>query len=486
MIPQTVAPRLRMNIKSGPWGSLYRRLATAATATRRPREEGTIASVFTTLTNEAEAALPERFVELKRQIWRDDLRQSWQEVLNELGPAVEEIEARGGTIIPKVAYKDLKTGLSAVAVEEIKKRGAVIVTGGVLQSEALKWKQDIKDYAAANAKHVRGFPPNDIQVFEIYNSRSQIRARTHPALLETQKFLLSLWHTSDPSSEISLTTPISYFDRLRIRHPGDSKFTLGPHTDGGSVERWEDPTLRSCFSRILQGGSQWRKHDPFDASPRIHAKQDLYQTPNQCTVFRPWQGWTALSSTSAGEGTLRVLPMLSLATAYVMLRPFFRPRLLASPASLDPADWEPDLDSPGFPGSVIGKTQEAKEHLHPHLQLQRSMVSIPQVQPGDQVYWHCDLVHAVEPQHRGTGDSSVLYIPAVPLTVNNASYLRDQRINFLSGLPPPDFPGGEGELHFTGRGSADDVTSTAAREVLGFEPFHDIQFAAKVNEALRD
>jgi len=34
---------------------------------------------------------------------------------------------------------------------------------------------------------------------------------------------------------------MSYYDRLRIRKPGDSKFALGPHIDGGSLERWEDP-----------------------------------------------------------------------------------------------------------------------------------------------------------------------------------------------------------------------------------------------------
>ena len=30
---------------------------------------------------------------------------------------------------------------------------------------------------------------------------------------------------------------------------------------------------------------------------------------------------------------------------------------------------------------------------------------------------HCDLIHAVEPEHTGAGDSSVLYIPVVPLTL---------------------------------------------------------------------
>ena len=30
---------------------------------------------------------------------------------------------------------------------------------------------------------------------------------------------------------------------------------------------------------------------------------------------------------------------------------------------------------------------------------------------------HCDLIHAVEVEHAGAGDSSALYIPAAPLTL---------------------------------------------------------------------
>jgi hypothetical protein len=104
-----------------------------------------------------------------------------------------------------------------------------------------------------------------------------MHARTHPGVLQTQRALLSLWH--DRSGEVSLNTPISYFDRLRIRFPGDAKFALGPHVDAGSIERWEDPEYRSCFSRILEGGSAWKEHDPYDAAPRVHAKQDLYNAP---------------------------------------------------------------------------------------------------------------------------------------------------------------------------------------------------------------
>ena len=66
-----------------------------------------------------------------------------------------------------------------------------------------------------------GFPQDDIMVYEFYNTKSQTEARCHPALIKSQKFLLNLLSKSDPNSEISLQTLISYYDRLRIRKAGD-------------------------------------------------------------------------------------------------------------------------------------------------------------------------------------------------------------------------------------------------------------------------
>ncbi|KAF8161499.1 hypothetical protein B0H34DRAFT_654175 [Crassisporium funariophilum] len=455
-------------------------------STRAPKDEGSIAGIFTSLTGEEHNTLPDRFSDVKKALWKDNLVESWREVLAELETAVEGIAAKGNELIPRVSYEDVKKGLSNDQVSQIKKTGTVIVTGG----EALGWKQSIRDYAAANVDRVKGFPADNIQVYEIYNSKAQTLARTHPALINTQRALLSLWHTSDPNTEISLQTPISYFDRLRIRQPGDAKFTLGPHVDGGSVERWEDAGMQKVFGKLLEGGSNWRQHDPFNATPRIGAKQDMYHASNACSIFRAWQGWTSLSSTGPNEGTLRVLPMLSLASAYIILRPFFRPIDPLS-GSLKFEDWVVDLESSAFPGSSIGKTQELNEKTHPHLKLGQTMVSMPKVEPGDQVFWHCDTVHAVESHHRGAGDSSVLYIPVVPLTIHNASYLRDQRINFLAGLPAPDFPGGEGESKFVGRGTVDDIKNPEGRRLYGLEPFtadgaNGLQpdFVEKVNKAL--
>ena len=163
------------------------------------------------------------------------------------------------------------------------------------RQEALAWKQSIREYIAANIRLVKGWPPSPVSRFpkltpayvgspadkmvfyEIYNSKAQIAARTHPALVSVQRALCELWHASDPTTPVSLTTPLTYFDRLRIRNPGPSMFALDAHIDGGSIERWEDSGYRKCFSRILEG--RWRDHDPFDATPRLEANQDLYHAP---------------------------------------------------------------------------------------------------------------------------------------------------------------------------------------------------------------
>jgi len=162
-----------------------------------------------------------------------------------------------------------------------------------------------------------------LQVWELYNSVQQTQARTHPGILGTQKALLGLFHTSSAESPVSVRTPISYYDRLRIRFPGDSVFALGEHIDGGSLERWEDPgesfgdavsvmTLdwtadesatsmavlctsrtgfRSCWSEIFAGGPDPHvRHDPYDLTPRLEAKTSLYPSSGQCSVFRMFQG----------------------------------------------------------------------------------------------------------------------------------------------------------------------------------------------------
>lgn len=326
--------------------------------------------------------------------------------------------------------------ISEETKDEIRHRGTVVIRNVVSRSTALDWKERTKQYIAANADRVKGFPHDSPAVYELYWTAAQTEARAHPNMLETQRFLQGLWHSSDPNTKLSTTNPLSYADRLRIRKPGDAKFALGPHIDGGSLERWEDPEYSSVYTKILQG--EWEEYDAFDAKHRVTAKMDMYNGIGACSMLRFFQGWLSMSDTGPGEGTLHVCPMLTQSTAYTILRPFF-----------DPNTSLPNLDAT-FPGSVPGEGQEYNPITHPHLELSATMVPVPRVEPGDYVAWHCDSLHAVDREHRGTGDSSVLYIPATPLCGMNIDYLLKQREAALKYSPPKDFPGagGPGELGF--------------------------------------
>jgi len=323
-------------------------------------------------------------------------------------------------------------------------------------------------------------------VLELYWSAPQIKARGHPSLLKTQIALMKkLWYTSNPSSPISLGMPLCYADRLRIRQPGDAKFALGPHQDGGSTERWEKEGYGygggGVYSAVFRG--EWEAYDPFDASARMHAFTDLYGGLGACSMFRMWQGWLSMSKTGPGEGTLQVNPLLKEATAYALLRPFFRPmwkpEQFRDPSKhLDPLNWEflaGDNITSDLPGAVPGHGQEFPEGMHPHLELDKTMVNIPEVKPGDYVVWHCDselparmfsasltgtAIHAVDRTHKGESDSSVLYIPVCPTTKANAHYVVSQRKAFLKGIPAPDFPGGVGESGHTRRPDLDFIMTT--------------------------
>ncbi|KAI5455364.1 hypothetical protein NCC49_000178 [Naganishia albida] len=443
----------------------------------KARAEGTIASVFASLSGEKEVALPQRFAELKRQIMHSKELQNavsvaWADLCRHLADKTNEVAATGNSIIPEVEYRDIANGLDSSAVEQIKACGTVVVRGVVPEQKALEWLESIKEYIAMNPQ-VKGFPEDDKAVYELYWSKAQLEARSCQPSLEVQRFLLSLFNKDSTSTgSVSFSTPLTYCDRLRIRNPGDSRFALGAHVDGGSVERWEDPTYRRSYQAILEG--RWRDHDAWDIAGRPTANQNLYDGPGACGIFRALQGWTSLSHTGPTQGTLKVFPAIKESTAYIMLRPFFKPKQpkisLSKRAYLSHDNWALDLDSSDFPGSPLGRSQELNDDTHPHLDLSRTLLPMRAVKPGDQVWWHCDGIHAVESEHKGKNASSVLYIPSAPLTEANARYIKNQRDNFLARIPPPDFPGGEGESRFRGTGREHDISTIEGHRGMGMAP----------------
>lgn len=239
------------------------------------------------------------------------------------------------------------------------------------------------------------FPPHDPQVYELYWSEPQIKARSHPSILKVQKYLLSdFWHSASPNTPISLDIPLSYADRLRIRQPGDAAFALGPHIDGGSVERWmKDGYGRgNVYDRVFEG--KWESYDPWEASGRVNAVIDLHNGLGACSAFRAWQGWVSMSAVGPEEGTLLTYPLM-LSTAYTLLRPFFRPidDTKVGDRFLDEKNWEftgKEHMTSDLQGAFPGHGQELNDELHPHLELSKTMTHVPEIKPGAFVAWHCD------------------------------------------------------------------------------------------------
>ncbi|TFY82741.1 hypothetical protein EWM64_g1272 [Hericium alpestre] len=421
--------------------------------------------------------MPSRFADLKRDIaasypdFEAHATRAWGEILKELDGSTKEIIQKGTDIIPQVNFADLSK-LKPEEFELIKKRGCVVIKDVVDDTEVESWKASLKEFVKANPD-VPGFPEGDKQFFHLYWTKAQVLARAHPNVLNASVWLNELYHRDDGSrlEGVDLKTPLTYADRFRIRHPGVQWDAHPPHVDGGSIERWEDETFRTCFADILSGN--WRKHDPYDLEGRVNARSSLYKRPNQASVFRTFQGWLALSETAPHQGTLKLFPDVLLSNAYTILRPFFRPRAASVACDpLDPQNWEYDISSPDFPG--IYKTDRGftgpRPNLqsHPHLRLDETMISVPKVHPGDMVFWHCDLVHSVESEHTGQDDSAVMYIPAVPLTPQNRDYVEKQRETFVQGLTPPDFPTASPEALYTGIGKAEDIANPLGKVAMGF------------------
>ncbi|KAI9703484.1 MAG: hypothetical protein M1820_005788 [Bogoriella megaspora] len=453
------------------------RVRRAATTTQK--KEGDISDSFASLSGLEFKPLEPRFADLKAQLIygkHDQVRASWERLLASLREEVSIIADLGPRVIPEIDFQDIDRP-SEQFNREYRKRGVAIVRGAIPEGEALQLKEDIRMYIRNNPQ-TKAFPQDNPQVYELYWSPSQIRARGHPNLLKTQKFLMSFWHSKDPHALVSVKHPTTYADRLRMRMPGDSKFALGPHIDGGGPERWEPEGYGrgKVYDRIFQG--EWERYDPWESSCRLPVKMDLYQGAGACSMFRMAQGWLSMSETGPFEGTLLVNPLLSRATAYFLLRPFFSPIKAAPDPSADrfssdflaSDNWklneEPDS---WLHGASPGMGQELRSHLHPHLELHKTMTHVPTVRPGDYVAWHCDTIHAVDSIHAGNSDSSVLYIPACPLTEFNAHGLANARNSFIKGIPSPDFPGGVGESNHIGRPKVEDVA--AMTDDLGLQSF---------------
>lgn len=386
----------------------------------------------------------------------------FSEVRDHIRREVEDIRsgsANGASVIPQVACADIEAGKVDERVRaEIRRRGAVVVRGVFERSRATDWNAELGEYITSNGYYETKVDPGldqyfsalksgRPQIFGIYWSQPQVQARQAPAMARTRAFLNGLWRAdSEGTAWFDPARECSYSDRIRRREPGDSTLGLSPHMDAGSVERWIDPAYRKVYRHVFSG--DWRSYDPFDGAWRTEAKE--IPSPAVCSMFRTYQGWTALSPQGPNDGTLKLVP-ITIGLAYMLLRAI-----------------QDDVPEEELCGAVPGRALSANAQWHPDLL--PGLVSIPHVEPGDTVWWHPDIVHAVEDEHRGKGYSNVMYIGAAPRCAKNAAFLERQKPAFLAGRSSPDFAAEDYEVGYRGRATVDDLTELG-RKQMGFTPW---------------
>ena len=380
-----------------------------------------------------------------------DVAASFDRVRSDLLRDVEQIRTDADAarpIIPEVAYADIKNGtVSDSDTADIKKRGCVIVRGVYDRSQAQDWNAELGAYIDANdyytkAKEKAGldkyFSQLDAgapQIFGLYWSKPQVMARQAQSMAQTKRFLNRLYDPDAPAgAEFDPDQDYAYADRTRRREPGDTTLGLSPHMDSGSYERWVDPAFQKIYAPIFAGHHE--KFDPWKAAYRTQTRE--FSSAAVCSMFRTFQGWTALTAQGPGDGTLSLLPLAN-SIAYFLMR------ALQDDVAAD------DLCG-AAPGRALGASPEW------HSEILEGMVTIPTVHPGDTVWWHPDVIHSVANEHNGSEYANVIYIGASPKCPKNEAYARKQAQSFLAGESAPDFAPENYEVDFEGRATLADLT----------------------------
>ena len=358
---------------------------------------------------------------------------------------VEEIEG-SESVWPEVEYADVESGtVPAETVELLRRRGCVIVRGHFEREQALGWDRDIVGYVERNDffEDYRGAGDDFFgsvgsrpEIFPVYWSSAQMEARQSDRMARVQSFLNHLWTSGewfDPDRD-SL-----YPDRIRRRPPGASSGGLGAHLDVGTLDLWMTSAYQQAFGHLFDGSVE--RYDPWDAAHRTAGPQ--YPGTTMCSVFRTFQGWTALSDMAHDQGVLFTVPIPE-ALAYLLLRPLLS-----------------DVPEDDMCGVTVNQVFPVSERWHPLLL--RAKSGIPDVRAGDTVWWHCDVIHGVAPVEDQQGWGNVMYIPAAPWCPRNEAYAPSVRDAFLAGESPSDFPEEHYERDWPDRFRPEQLNETGRR-----------------------
>lgn len=401
-----------------------------------------------TLPADPKAAIRQMKRELRAQI--GDVQAVFDKLSDKIATRVAEINAlkkRGESVWPVIPFDDVKGGnITDAQREAVKRRGCAVIKGHFPREQALAWDNAMLDYLDLNRFDDVYKGPGDNffgtltasrpEIYPIYWSQSQMQARQSEAMAQVQSFLNRLWtFESNGKQWFNPDVSVIYPDRIRRRPPGTTSKGLGAHTDSGALERWLLPAYQQVFARVFDGNIE--QYDPWNAAHRTEVEEYTVDNTTKCSVFRTFQGWTALSDMIPNQGLLHVVPIPE-AMAYILLRPL-----------LD------DVPEDELCGVAPGRVLPISEKWHPLLI--EALTSIPALEAGDSVWWHCDVIHSVAPVENQQGWGNVMYIPAAPLCEKNLAYAKKVKAALETGASPGDFPREDYEKSWQDRFTMNDL-----------------------------
>ena len=392
----------------------------------------------------------------KLKDYSKDYKENFNQIEKYIKSEIDEIsklKASKKSIIPEISFNQINQR-NTKFVESIKKRGCVIVRDVFENLTIERLNNDLEKYIEENNyyddqkkksgldKYFSDLKSSKPQIMGLYWSKAQMEIRHSENMLKVKKWLNNLWiYKNDEYEVFDPSKELSYADRVRRREPGDNTLGLSPHCDAGSVERWSDDYYQKIYKDIFS--DNFLKYNPFDAKYRD--KTTEFESPAVAHVFRTFQGWTALTEQGPNDGTLQLIPIAK-AMAYILTR-----------ALLD------DVPKDELCGSKLGKALSVNKEYHSLLL--EGLISIPNMKPGDTVWWHPDVVHAVEDKHLGKNYSNVVYVGSTPYCKKNLDYVRKQAKKFLKGESPPDFAAEDFETNYKGRIKIENLTPLAKKQL---------------------
>ena len=385
-----------------------------------------------------------------------DFIKNFEKIENYIKKEVEEIKNLKNlkkSVIPEINFQDLNNQNHEI-IKKIEKRGCVIIREVFDQKIANEWNTSLEEYINKNNffedqkkkegldKYFSELKSNNPQICALYWSKPQIEIRHSEEMAIVKKWLNNLWiykykgkQVFDPNRELV------YADRFRRREPGDDSLGLSTHCDAGSFERWTDKAYQKIYNDIFS--DNFENYNPFDSKYRNETEE--FEAPAVAHVFRTFQGWTALTTQGPSDGTLQLIPIAK-GIAYILTRALME-----------------DVAENELCGSKPGRALSINKDYHSLLL--KGLISIPILNPGDTIWWHPDVVHAVENKHLGKNFSNVVYVGATPYCKKNLDYAKKQAKKFLEGKSPPDFAAEDYEVNYEGRMKLNDLTILAKKQM---------------------